>query len=373
MKNTLRSKNLPLVATGIPAAFCNPKTKTTSSLKGFLTLVMMVLGANVAMGQVSIISLPQTYTQDFDAALGTTAISPWTNNSTVVGWYITSTNLPINTGSTNSNSCYNFGNTGTNAITDRALGALSSSTSHRFGVRLKNNSSNSIISFNISFTGEQWRAFNSGLLTFDYQIGTTVTSITSGTFTAATAFNFTSLQTSVGTTLDGNAPANRTSISGTLTVNVAVGSEIMFRWNRTTSSSPGLAIDDFSITANGTSSTWNGTAWSNGAPTSSLDAIIDGTYSTTTNGVFSAKSLTVNSGKSFTINTGHNITVAGAVTNGGTLTIANNANLVQTDVAATNTGSIIVNRNSASIQLYDYTLWSSPWPASNCRLSHQIL
>jgi hypothetical protein len=43
MKNTLPSKNLPLVATGIPAAFCNPKTKTTSSLKGFLTLVVMVL------------------------------------------------------------------------------------------------------------------------------------------------------------------------------------------------------------------------------------------------------------------------------------------------------------------------------------------
>ncbi len=109
-----------------------------------------------------------------------------------------------------------------------------------------------------------------------------------------------------------------------------------------------------------TSSTWNGTAWSNGAPTSSLDAIIAGNYSTTTNGVFSAKTLTVNSGKSFTINTGHNITVAGAVTNNnGTLTIANNANLIQTNDVA-NTGNAIVKRNSANIQLYDYTLWSSP-------------
>ncbi len=111
-----------------------------------------------------------------------------------------------------------------------------------------------------------------------------------------------------------------------------------------------------------TSTTWNGASWSNSSgPTSSLDAIIAGNYSTTTNGVFSAKTLTVNSGKSFTINTGHNITVAGAVTNNnGTLTISNNANLIQTDVAATNTGSIIVNRDSANIQLYDYTLWSSP-------------
>ena len=126
--------------------------------------------------------------------------------------------------------------------------------------------------------------------------------------------------------------------------------------------------EDYTVTiiaSSPTSSTWDGTAWSNGAPTSSLDAIIAGNYSTTTNGVFSAKTLTVNSGKSFTINTGHNITVAGAVTNGGTLTIANNANLVQTDVAATNTGSIIVNRNSANIQLYDYTLWSSPVTNAN--------
>jgi hypothetical protein len=110
-----------------------------------------------------------------------------------------------------------------------------------------------------------------------------------------------------------------------------------------------------------TSTTWNGTVWSNGTPTASLDAIIDGTYATTTNGVFTAKTLTVNATKTFTINTGHNITVAGAVTNNGTFTVANNANLVQTNVTAvTNTGSINVNRNSASIQLYDYTLWSSP-------------
>lgn len=224
--------------------------KALSSRRIWSIVMFMLIGGNL-MGQVSITALPQTYTQNFDVALGTSAISPWTNNSTIVGWYITSTNLPLNTGATNSNSCYNFGNSATNPNTDRALGALSSSTSHRFGVRLKNNSLSSITSFNISFTGEQWRAFNSGLLTFDYLIGSSVSSITSGIFTAATAFDFTSLQTSSGSSLDGNAPANRTTISGTLTVNVSAGSEIMFRWNRATSSSPGLAIDDLSITANG--------------------------------------------------------------------------------------------------------------------------
>jgi len=109
------------------------------------------------------------------------------------------------------------------------------------------------------------------------------------------------------------------------------------------------------------SSVWNGSVWSYSTPTASLDAIIDGTYTTTTNGVFTSKTLTVNATKSFTINTGHNITVAGAITNNGTFTVANNANLVQTNTTAvTNTGNIIVNKDSASIQLFDYTLWSSP-------------
>jgi len=117
---------------------------------------------------------------------------------------------------------------------------------------------------------------------------------------------------------------------------------------------------------------WNGTSWSNiSGPTSSIDAIIDGNFSTTASGVtagFSAKTLTVNESRSFTINTGHNITVAGAITNTGTFTVQNNANLVQTNTTTvTNSGSIVVNRNSANIQLYDYTLWSSPVAGQNLR------
>ena len=110
-----------------------------------------------------------------------------------------------------------------------------------------------------------------------------------------------------------------------------------------------------------TSVTWNGSSWSNSSgPTSSIEAIINGDYSTTTNGVFSAKTLTVNATRSFTINSGNTITVAGAITDNGNLVVQNNASLLQTDVSTTNSGSIIVNRHSANIQLYDYTLWSSP-------------
>jgi hypothetical protein len=120
--------------------------------------------------------------------------------------------------------------------------------------------------------------------------------------------------------------------------------------------------------------TWNGTSWSNtSGPTTSIDAIIDGNFSTTASGVtagFTAKTLTVNATRSFTINSGHNITVDGAITNNGTITIENNANLVQTATGLdTNSGSgtAIVKRNSASIYLYDYTLWSSPVAGQNLR------
>ena len=120
------------------------------------------------------------------------------------------------------------------------------------------------------------------------------------------------------------------------------------------------------------SSTWNGSTWSNGVPSAALDAIIAENFSSTSSGDtagFTAKTLTVNSSKTFTINSGHNVTVAGAITNNnGTFNVENNANLVQTNTTTvTNSGNIIVKRNSANIQLYDYTLWSSPVAGQNLK------
>ena len=61
------------------------------------------------------------------------------------------------------------------------------------------------------------------------------------------------------------------------------------------------------------------------------------------------------------------LNISGSYTDAsGRIIINNNANLLQT-TTATNTGSIIVNKNSASIQLYDYTLWSSPVAGQNLK------
>ena len=218
-------------------------------MKFKLLLLSFLFSATFGWGQVNL-AVGGTYNQNFDG-LGTASIATYTNNTTLAGWYITSAGLPVNTGTTNANSCYNFGVLGTNPLSDRALGAISTATTHRFGLRLLNNGASDITSFNVSFTGEQWRSFNAGNLVFEYQTGTTVTSITAGTWTALAALNFSSLATSGGAAMDGNAPANRTAVSATLTVSVPAGTEIFFRWSRIGSSSPGLAIDDLSVVANG--------------------------------------------------------------------------------------------------------------------------
>ena len=119
-------------------------------------------------------------------------------------------------------------------------------------------------------------------------------------------------------------------------------------------------------TTESTFTTWNGSAWSNGTPTASLDAIIDGAYLTKPvidggNGTFSAKKITITATGSLTINSLTNVTVQNEVINNGTLAVENNANLIQTNnVANTGSGTTTVNRNGSILKRLDYTLWSSP-------------
>ena len=229
----------------------NPAQSISRLMKLVLVLMVLMVGkVEVGWGQVNI-AVGSTYTQDFNT-LSTTSAT-WTDNSTLAGWYVSTVALPIQTGATNANSAYNCGTSGSGLLTDRAIGALSSSTSHRFGVRLFNNGSTNITSFNINFTGEQWRSFNAGTLVFEYQTAATVSSLTAvGTWTAFTSLDFASLTTSSGAATDGNNASFRTAKSATLTVTVAPSTEIFFRWSKSGTSSACLAADDISITANGT-------------------------------------------------------------------------------------------------------------------------
>ena len=109
------------------------------------------------------------------------------------------------------------------------------------------------------------------------------------------------------------------------------------------------------------STTWNGTSWSNGTPTLSKLAIIDGTYNTTPNGSFEACSLIVKAGRILTIYANqfvaiqYNLTVKPT----GNIIVNDNGSLIQIDDSGINSGSIDVNR-VATIKKTDYVYWSSP-------------
>ena len=92
-----------------------------------------------------------------------------------------------------------------------------------------------------------------------------------------------------------------------------------------------------------------------------MDVIIGtGTFQPIIASNVSIKSLKLNELTSLTVNSGNNITVAGAITNNGMMTIENNANLIQAGTTNDNTGNIIVKRNSNALSRLDYTSWSSP-------------
>ena len=124
------------------------------------------------------------------------------------------------------------------------------------------------------------------------------------------------------------------------------------------------AASDLVVASTATTTTWNGSSWSNGVPTSAMEAIIEGNYSTAAtpgNGTFTSKKLTINSG-TLTVVTGTNLTVVNELINnvGPTaVIIENNANLIQIN-DVTNTGAITVKRNSNLLKRLDYTMWSSP-------------
>jgi 6,7-dimethyl-8-ribityllumazine synthase len=112
------------------------------------------------------------------------------------------------------------------------------------------------------------------------------------------------------------------------------------------------------MVASGGSTTWDGSAWSNGAPTSTVTAYISGNYNESVD--INACNLFVDNNAVVVIPTGFDVSLNGAlIVTSGSFTLENAANLLQSNNVA-NSGNIIVKRNSSSIRRQDYTLWSSP-------------
>jgi hypothetical protein len=105
------------------------------------------------------------------------------------------------------------------------------------------------------------------------------------------------------------------------------------------------------------STTWNGTAWSNGLPDSTKKVIFNGNYSST--GDISACSVVIQSGN-IVFNSNHTLAIENELNvNSGTLTFENNASLLQINNVI-NTGNITYKRNTTLMKKYDFTYWSTP-------------
>jgi Carboxypeptidase regulatory-like domain/Putative Ig domain len=224
----------------------------------FSILVVVFMFAVSAFGQASLATLGTPVTENFDS-LGTTTTTLVTDNTTITGVYAfrAAGNAIPNTftadiGGSNTG---RFNNYGSLAASDRTIGSLSSGTpgTLNYGVRYVNNTGSIITALQVTYTGEQWR--NGGnvtpqVLSFNYRQATTVTDLTTGTYIPVVALNFTSLvNTAVAAAVDGNLPANRTTLMTTINVVIPVGEEIMLRWTdlNDAGNDHGFGVDDLSV------------------------------------------------------------------------------------------------------------------------------
>lgn len=113
------------------------------------------------------------------------------------------------------------------------------------------------------------------------------------------------------------------------------------------------------------STTWDGLAWSNGAPDSNKKAIINGAFILSSD--LEACELEVGANGSLEIPSGFTFMVNGIVINNGSpedFIVASGGNLIQNQDIE-NIGKITVRRNSQPMKRLDYTLWSSPVDQQN--------
>lgn len=204
--------------------------------------VRIVDAGPTTSGQVA---LSGTYTQNFDSLVSTTTVGePWTNNTTLPGWYAYryGSESPSLTGippryypSTgwNPSALISYGKS-LNA-TDRALGAIASmgeGSYLHFGMQFSNDSSQIINGLTVTFDGERW--YSSGIdmlsrdsLVFSYQIfdaGQGALTVSSGWTTVdSLAFYSPSLGYHYNGDLDGNLPENRVADLSAYIADIALG------------------------------------------------------------------------------------------------------------------------------------------------------
>lgn len=228
--------------------------------RGLAVFILFCCVSSLTHAQcISLTTLGAASTQNFDT-LSNTAGST-TNNLTIPGWFLTESGggardneqYAVDTGGSNTGDSYSYGAA---ASTDRALGGLRSGTLIPiFGACLTNNTGATISSLDVAYTGEEWRlgvAGRTDQLNFEYS--TNATDLVTGTWTGVAALNFVTPDTITVGAKNGNAAADRTALSTNIgSLAIANGATFWLRWTDIDVSGvdDGLAVDDFSLTPNG--------------------------------------------------------------------------------------------------------------------------
>ena len=219
---------------------------------------------------------PFTYVQTFDG-LGNASI-PWADDGTIPGWFagINANTTPNgNLQPTNGNDAtplsglLNLGSTG---AADHALGSKATSgggfANIAFGVAFQNTSAEPLLVTNITYTGELWRTnttagglpeqwfvfykTSSSPIT-DVEPGPSADAPNAGTFTALPALNWSSpTNLPEASPLDGNAAANRSTMTANPNITINPGDYLMVRWVDTNRAGTDgyQGIDNVSVTFN---------------------------------------------------------------------------------------------------------------------------
>jgi hypothetical protein len=215
--------------------------------------------ADTGTGSISLTTLDAASTQNFDT-LSNTAGST-TNTALPTGWYITETGggardneqYAVDTGGSTTGDIYSYGAA---ASTERALGQLRSGTLiPLFGAKFTNNTGSTITSLDVAYNGEEWRLGTAARTDqMNFEISTNATDLSTGTYSNVAALNFVTPDTVTTGAKNGNAAADRTALSSTITgLSIPNGATFFIRFNDldATGADDGLAVDDFSITPHG--------------------------------------------------------------------------------------------------------------------------
>ncbi|WP_432800030.1 hypothetical protein [Poriferisphaera sp. WC338] len=208
--------------------------------------------------------------ENFDGPAQSAATLTWTDDTSISGWYVHKSADPAgpitqyrvtSSGSSTGIRLYLWRNS--SSSTDFSLGSkpATDTGAMMMGMRISNNTGQTLTSFTIGYTGEQWyksTATQNNQLVLAYQISPSNDADdgwVDGAWTEVDDMRFNSpKEDGVAASIDGNDAENRVVLAPKTVTGISwgPGEDIWLRWFDSNSSGvdQGLAVDDISFTAN---------------------------------------------------------------------------------------------------------------------------